>query len=85
MPAKEGQEPTPGVELDPSGMLPHDNGYFQYRGSVTAPPCIEGVQWFVLKNAVGISAGQIAAFARLYPKDVRPLQPVNGRVVLESE
>jgi carbonic anhydrase len=85
MPEREGQEPTRSLELDPSGMLPHDSGYFQYRGSVTAPPCTEGVQWFVLKGAVGISVRQIAAFARLYPHDVRPLQPLNGRVVVESE
>jgi carbonic anhydrase len=85
MPAKEGQEAAPGVNLDPSGMLPHDTGYFQYRGSVTAPPCTEGVQWFVMKGTVSISARQIAAFARLYPNDVRPVQPLNGRIVVESQ
>jgi carbonic anhydrase len=85
MPAKEGQEAAPGVNLDPSSMLPHDTGYFQYRGSVTAPPCTEGVQWFVMKGTVSISARQIATFARLYPNDVRPVQPLNGRIVVESE
>jgi carbonic anhydrase len=53
-------------------------------GSVTAPPCTEGVTWYVLKTPVDISAGQIDAFAKLYPHDVRPLQPLNGRVVKES-
>ncbi len=53
----------------------------------TAPllPCAEGVQWFVLKSTVGISARQIAAFARLYRNDVRPLEPLNERVVVKSE
>jgi carbonic anhydrase len=53
-------------------------------GSVTAPPCTEGVTWFVLKTPVEVSSGQISAFANLYPHDVRPIQPLNGRVVKES-
>lgn len=85
MPASEGQLAVPGLELDPAAMLPQDTGYYTYRGSQTAPPCTEGVRWFVLKNPVEISAEQDAAFARLYPRDVRPVQPLNGRVVEESE
>jgi len=53
-------------------------------GSLTAPPCTEGVTWFVLKTPVDISAEQIGAFAALYPHDVRPVQPLNGRIVQES-
>jgi carbonic anhydrase len=85
MPASEGQVATPGVELDPADMLPDARGYYVYTGSVTAPPCTEGVKWFVLKTPVDVSMPQIAAFARLYPNDARPLQPVNGRVVEESD
>jgi len=54
-------------------------------GSLTAPPCTEDVTWFVLKTPVEISAEQISAFAKLYPHDVRPLQPFNGRLVRESQ
>jgi len=43
------------------------------------------VEWFVLKTPVEVSAAQIAAFAALYPNDVRPPQPLNGRVVEESD
>jgi carbonic anhydrase len=43
------------------------------------------VKWFVLKTPVDISAAQIKAFARLYPHDVRPVQPLNGRIVKESQ
>jgi carbonic anhydrase len=85
MPPTEGQLAAPAVTLDPTGMLPHDTAYYMYRGSQTAPPCNEGVTWFVLKTAVNVSATQIAAFSALYPHDVRPLQPLNGRVVEESE
>jgi len=57
------QEGTiPGVEIDPAGLLPKDVSYYTYMGSVTAPPCTEGVQWFVLKTPVDISPEQIGAF-----------------------
>jgi len=79
------EEEVAGVEINPAGLLPHDFAYYTYMGSVTAPPCTEGVTWFVLKTPVEISMGQINAFAELYPHDVRPIQPLNGRVVKESQ
>lgn len=84
MPKAEGQQEAGGLEVDPADMLPHDTGYYMYTGSVTAPPCTEGVKWFVLKTPVDVSTEQIKAFAALYPHDVRPLQPLNGRIVRES-
>jgi carbonic anhydrase len=82
MPAVVGsEESVPGVDIDPAAMLPRDAGYYMYSGSITAPPCTEGVTWFVLKTPVEVSAAQIAAFAKRYPHDVRPVQPLNGRVV----
>jgi carbonic anhydrase len=86
MPETKGkEEEIPGVEINPAGLLPHDTGYYTYMGSLTAPPCTEGVTWFVLKTPVEISADEVRAFASLYPHDVRPLQPLNGRVVKESQ
>jgi carbonic anhydrase len=84
MPKTEGQEAVAGIEVNPSGLLPHDTAYYTYVGSQTAPPCTEGVTWFVLKTSMDISAEEIRDFAKLYPHDVRPLQPLNGRVVKES-
>ena len=85
MPKTQGkEEEIRGVEIDPAGLLPNDTAYYTYMGSLTAPPCTEGVAWFVLKTPVEISPQQIDAFAELYPHDVRPLQPLNGRVVKES-
>lgn len=85
MPTTQGKEEwIPGVEVDPARLLPSDTAYYMYMGSLTAPPCSEGVAWFVLKTPVEISPAQIAAFAKLYPHDVRPLQPLNGRIVKES-
>jgi carbonic anhydrase len=86
MPMRESKEhEVAGVAVNPTGLLPHDTAYYTYTGSLTAPPCTEGVTWFVLKTPVSISAEQSKAFAKLYPHDVRMPQPLNGRVVKESQ
>ncbi len=77
-------EQIPGVEVNPADLLPHTASYYTYTGSQTAPPCAEGVIWYVLKTPVETSAESISAFAALYPHDVRPVQPLNGRSVKES-
>lgn len=86
MPTKAGKaHVTPGIEVNPAGLIPRDTAYYVYMGSVTAPPCTEGVKWYVLKTPVTISRERIEAFAKLYPHDVRPVQPLNGRTVQESK
>jgi carbonic anhydrase len=77
-------EEIAGVDVNPGNLLPNDTAYYTYMGSQTAPPCTEGVTWFVLKSPMEISAEQIKAFSKLYPHDVRPIQPLNERIVKES-
>ena len=85
MPSAEGQNEVKSVQISPAGLLPRNTrDYFMYSGSVSAPPCTEGVTWFVLKKPITLSAEQMDAFAKLYPNDARPVQPLNGRVVKES-
>ncbi|HZS62024.1 MAG TPA: carbonic anhydrase family protein [Gemmatimonadaceae bacterium] len=85
MPTVKGDEhEIPGVEINPLGLIPRDRSYYRYMGSIGAPPCNEGVVWIVLETPVTLSATQIAAFAALYPHDVRPVQPLNGRIVQKS-
>jgi carbonic anhydrase len=79
------EEEILGVNINPGGLLPQSFGYYTYMGSVTAPPCTEGIAWYILKTPVEMSPGQIKAFAKLYPHDVRPAQPLNGRIVEESQ
>ena len=74
-----------GVEINPGALLPKEMSYYTYDGSGTAPPCTEKVTWFVLRTPMTVSPKQIRAFAKLYPHDVRPVQPLNGRRVKESE
>ncbi len=74
-----------GVSLNVKDLLPADRGYYTFTGSLTTPPCSEGVTWYVLKNPVTLSAAQVKTFAKLYPKNARPIQPVNGREVQETK
>jgi len=69
------------TSIDVSKLLPGDRDYYTFQGSLTTPPCSEGVTWFVLKDPVKISGAEIAQFAKVYPLNARPVQPLNGRSV----
>jgi len=73
-----------GLTLDLNALLPADKGYYSYEGSLTTPPCSEGVNWMVLKTPVRLGADQIKAFRRVYNANARPIQPGNDRVIKES-
>ena len=62
-------------------LLPASKSYFSYDGSLTTPPCSEGVKWQVFTQPLTISPEQIATFTRLYPNDARPVQRLNERMV----
>jgi len=66
-------------------LLPADAGYYTFTGSLTTPPCTEGVTWYVLKTTSTLSRQQLAAFAKLYPADNRPIQPTYQREILETK
>jgi len=70
--------------LNLADLLPAERAYFTYMGSLTTPPCSEGVLWMVMKQPVPISAEQIDVFARLYPMNARPLQQASGRLIKQS-
>lgn len=72
------------TQIDATTMLPPDRGYYTFTGSLTTPPCSEDVTWFVLRSPVQFSGQEIARFARIYPMNARPVQPLNGRVVEAS-
>jgi carbonic anhydrase len=65
-------------------LIPADHHYYSYSGSLTTPPCSEGVRWAVLAAPMEVSEAQIAAFAERYPNNARPVQKLNGRQVLVS-
>lgn len=70
--------------INVANLLPASRGYYTYSGSLTTPPCTEGVRWFVLKQTVEVSPQQVQAFAKLYPDNARPVQPLHGRTVQET-
>ena len=79
--------PEPGTSravagaLDLESLLPSRRTAWRYRGSLTTPPCTEGVAWAVLTRPLTMSPAQIAAFAALYPCNCRPVQPLGERAL----
>ncbi len=65
-------------------LLPKDRSYYRFNGSLTTPPCSEGVRWLVLKTPVEVSKEQVQKFAEImeHPNN-RPVQPINARVILK--
>ena len=84
-----GHLPEPGESLaieemtiTASELLPEASRIFRYEGSLTTPPCSEGVQWFVFETPVEVSAAALAAFEAILGNNSRPVQPLNGRELL---
>jgi carbonic anhydrase len=82
LPKSEGKEQEiAGIQANAAALLPQDTAYYTYNGSLTTPPCSEGVTWFVMKTPTDISSGQTEAFAKIYPNNARPIQAISGRIV----
>ena len=85
LPNKKG-EPIPiKTRVVPSELMPENRSYYRFSGSLTAPPCTEGVRWILLKTPMTASKTQIEAFERaMKHHNNRPIQPLNGRVIVEQ-
>lgn len=70
------------VEFAATDLLPRTGIYFRYDGSLTTPPCTEGVKWHVMQDPIEISEKQLVKFQSLFPLNARPLQPLNGRSII---
>lgn len=73
------------IWLSINDFLPEKRVYYQYTGSLTTPPTYENVSWFVLKHAVTITSEEFAQFEEVIGGTARPVQPLNGRIISESE
>ncbi len=71
--------------IDMNELLPTDQRYYQFMGSLTTPPCSEGVLWLVLKQPSPVSPAQIRLFTQLFPHNARPLQQLYGRAVRDQQ
>ena len=83
LPAKEGKQAI--NPFDTTTLLPATLPYYAFEGSLTTPPCSEGVAWHVLKTPSTLSAAQIDAFRKVFPMNARPVQPLNGRKVTVTQ
>jgi len=72
------------VSINAETLLPGDRSYYRYDGSLTTPPCSEGVHWFVLKTPIQLSNEQIASYNGIFKKTNRPVQPRKGRKIREA-
>ncbi|MGB8485399.1 MAG: carbonic anhydrase family protein [Xanthobacteraceae bacterium] len=84
MPSAEGPPVKADTGIDPNGLLPGERSYFRYAGSLTIPPCGENIEWSLLRAPIEVAEADIAAFAKLYAMNARPLQKDNRRYVLQS-
>ena len=79
------EETTEAVKLtepiDLMSLLPKDTDSFQYKGSLTTPPCSEAVKWIVLEEPIEMSKEQIDKFRNIFPDNHRPVQSLNKREV----
>ena len=92
-PSKVSEVTVPGATVNPRNMLPESFGYYAYSGSLTTPPCSEGVRWILMKDQVNVSdfavrqmrsiVGQLPGYEGAETNS-RPVTPLNGRPVLSS-
>lgn len=81
---EENQIQTLKDDIKIKNIMPKKAGYYRFSGSLTTPPCTEGVTWIVLKQHAYISKDQFTAFEELFHHDnARPVQPLNGRLIVE--
>lgn len=84
LPLEQNMELSPEEAVDPSRLLPENRSYWTFMGSLTTPPCTEGVLWMVMKQPLQVAAEQIAIFSKVFRANSRPVQALNGRLIKET-
>ncbi|NPB06055.1 MAG: carbonic anhydrase family protein [Aquificae bacterium] len=82
-PEQPGKKNALAEPVNPYDLLPEDKSFYRYSGSLTTPPCSEGVRWFVMREPLELSQEQLARFQELMGKNNRPVQPINARKILK--
>lgn len=84
MPKNSGDKISLPSPVAATGLMPSNRDYYRFNGSLTTPPCSEGVRWLVMKDPVSASKQQIQIFAKtMHGPNNRPVQPTNARPVLQ--
>ena len=85
LPADEGEQHlVEQIMVNAEDLLPSNRAFYYYQGSLTTPPCTEGVSWYVMKHPIRVSEEQVARFSSFYRVNARPVQERNGRVIQSS-
>ena len=85
MPDEVGGEQNHDDRVSAAELLPPEKTYYTYAGSLTTPPCSEGVRWLLLAAPIELSADQVAAFTTIYAANNRPVQPRHDRAIGKSK
>ncbi|NVK22191.1 MAG: carbonic anhydrase family protein [Kangiellaceae bacterium] len=83
IPSASGQSNSVPQPFDLNTLIPDEDDYYRYNGSLTTPPCTEGVRWLVMKEPLTASSGQIGKLQNMFGNNNRPVQPTNARPILE--
>lgn len=84
LPTTKGPEQQLSMEVNAATMLPIVQKTYRYEGSLTTPPCTEGVKWNVMVEPIEMSEMQLAAFTHIFEGNNRPVQPLDGRTLIED-
>jgi carbonic anhydrase len=84
LPASPGPAQRVNASIDADDLLPADPRTIRYDGSLTTPPGTEGVRWNLMVQPVTLSAEQLAKFRRIISGNNRPIQPLNGRAIIQD-
>lgn len=71
--------------IDLAKLLPADQHYYRFMGSLTTPPCSEGVNWFIMRSSIDISQKQLEQFQLIMSNNARSLQQQNNRLIVSEE
>jgi len=81
-PAEAGKSEPFDIPVGDLAVVPDGRAHYRYSGSLTTPPCTEGVRWLILEETGSLSSEQVETFVNLIGEDARGPQPLNGRLVL---
>lgn len=83
LPENENEKQDVKSEVSAYELLPNSKDYYRFNGSLTTPPCSEGVKWIVLKTPTELSKSQLNDFTRVVPNNARDIQDINARIILD--
>ena len=85
MPNRTDEQTKADIKINAANLLPSKHSYYNYSGSLTTPPCSEGVNWMIMQTPIEVSAEQVAAFTNLFANSTRPIQAINERIIHASQ